>query len=84
MIGWNWCRASMSSTESALGSRETACKSARIAQEWSLHNYGKHSFVAELGQDLLGLLDPQAGERILDLGCGDGALTQKLLPSAPR
>ena len=33
------------------------------------------AFVAELGEAALDLLDPQPGERILDIGCGDGALT---------
>jgi trans-aconitate methyltransferase len=34
--------------------------------------------VPALGQPVLDLLQPQAGERILDLGCGDGVLTEKL------
>ena len=32
-------------------------------------------FVAELGAAALDLLDPQPGERILDVGCGEGTLT---------
>ena len=35
----------------------------------------EQAFVAEYGRDLLALLDPQADERILDLGCGTGELT---------
>src|SRR4030095_17008477 len=35
-------------------------------------------FVSDLGEPLLQLLDPRANERILDLGCGDGALTEKI------
>ncbi len=31
-----------------------------------------------LGQAALDLLDPQPGENILDVGCGDGTLTQKI------
>ncbi len=38
----------------------------------------KHAFVYQFGQELVALLDPQAGERILDLGCGTGHLTHKL------
>lgn len=38
----------------------------------------KHRFVARFGEDMLSLLAPQAGERILDLGCGTGHLTQEI------
>ena len=36
------------------------------------------SFVTEHGKHLLGLLNPRPGERILDLGCGTGALTAEI------
>ena len=49
-------------------------------QQWNVENYRKFaSFVPELGQPLLDLLQPQPNERILDLGCGDGVLTEKLV-----
>jgi trans-aconitate methyltransferase len=38
----------------------------------------KMAFVSQLGSPLLGLLAPQPGERILDLGCGTGDLTAEL------
>ena len=52
----------------------------RIAQDWSADRYAKHDFVPALGQDLLSLLKAKPEDRILDLGCGDGTLTEKLLP----
>jgi trans-aconitate methyltransferase len=53
--------------------------SADNAQRWFPDRYAAHGrFVADLAEPLLGLLDPKSGERILDLGCGDGALTQKV------
>ena len=49
-------------------------------QRWIAERYTYNAgFVAKLGEPLISLLKPKAGERILDLGCGDGALTQKLL-----
>ena len=52
------------------------------SQQWNAAAYADHAhFVPALGQAVLDLLQPQSGERILDLGCGDGALTEKLVAS---
>ena len=49
-------------------------------QSWSPERYDRHArFVSDLGMPVLELLAPHAGERILDLGCGDGALSEKLV-----
>lgn len=46
---------------------------------WNTNLYeDKHAFVWQYGEDLLKLLNPQSGERILDLGCGTGQLTAKI------
>lgn len=48
-------------------------------QQWNEESYAKHArFVTDLGAPVLELLAPQSGERILDVGCGDGVLTQKI------
>jgi trans-aconitate methyltransferase len=48
-------------------------------QTWDAAGYAAHArFVSDLGADILAWLDPKPGERILDLGCGDGVLTQKI------
>ena len=48
--------------------------------KWNAADYARvGSFVAELGAAALDLLDPKPGERILDIGCGEGTLTRKII-----
>jgi SAM-dependent methyltransferase len=48
-------------------------------QTWSAEDYAQNAgFVPQLGSEALILLGPQSGERILDLGCGDGVLTLRI------
>ncbi|MGB8181307.1 MAG: class I SAM-dependent methyltransferase [Stellaceae bacterium] len=54
-----------------------------IEQRWDPERYRRNaSFVPALGTGVVELLAPQAGECILDLGCGDGTLTASLAAHA--
>jgi len=47
-------------------------------QTWDPDRYARNArFVSDLGMPVVELLAARSGERILDLGCGDGALTEK-------
>ncbi len=56
-----------------------------MAQTWSPEGYATNAgFVPALGAGILERLAPVAGERILDLGCGDGVLTVQLIERGAR
>jgi len=47
---------------------------------WSSQTYRQHApYVPGLGAAVLELLAPRAGERILDVGCGEGTLTEQIV-----
>jgi SAM-dependent methyltransferase len=54
-------------------------RAAVTTQTWNVRTYDENArFVSDLGAPVLALLAPRPGERILDIGCGDGVLTKKI------
>ena len=47
--------------------------------QWQATEYSQHAaFVSSMAADVVALLEPQQGEAILDLGCGDGEIGEYL------
>ena len=63
----------------ALSEIDASTEKAASTSQWDAADYARvGGFVPALGQAALDLLDPQPGEHILDVGCGDGTLTLKI------
>jgi len=59
--------------------RDALTQTPASTSQWDAADYARvGGFVPALGAAALELLDPQPGEAILDVGCGDGALSQQI------
>ena len=55
------------------------------ASRWSPADYAQNAgFVPALGAAALALLDPKPGEFVIDIGCGDGVLTEQIARAGAR
>ena len=66
-------------------SKQTASQQTLSQQTWSAAAYAANGrFVADLAGGVVDLLAPRPGEEILDIGCGDGALTERLVATGAK
>lgn len=66
-------------THQVMQTTTTEAAPPKAVQRWSASDYAKNGrFVQEMAGPVFAMLAPKSGERILDLGCGDGTLTAEI------
>lgn len=59
---------------------QTQVSQTQVSQSWDAAEYSAHGrFVTDLGANILDWLGAAPGEEILDIGCGDGVLTELIM-----
>ena len=57
----------------------TKIEKEKETNQWNPNEYSEHTaFVSQLALPVVDLLEPKKGERVLDLGCGDGTLALEI------